>query len=142
MALQAQVHADGPRYKRLRNIKQKIAADLEHVDADDGAARSGDRHHGVGGLVRRRVQAASTAPPLPIASATGLRRQRQRGRRPGIGASSTDKVVGGVSAGSGAANAGAAAIMRIGGHARRRARRRRRRLVRRLQGNLPPTMPA
>ena len=29
VALQAQVHADGPRYKRLRNIKQKIAADLE-----------------------------------------------------------------------------------------------------------------
>ena len=29
VALQAQVHADRPRYKRLRNIKQKIAADLE-----------------------------------------------------------------------------------------------------------------
>ena len=32
VALQAQVHADGPRYKRLRNIKQKIEADLARAE--------------------------------------------------------------------------------------------------------------
>ena len=32
VALQAQVHADEPRYKRLRNIKQKIEADLARAE--------------------------------------------------------------------------------------------------------------